>query len=146
VTPGEERSILVVDDDDGHTELVRRNLRRVGVKNPIEILRNGTDALAYVFSPTRGAAPLLMILDINMPGMDGIEVLTQIKNDPRTATIPVVMLTTTDDPRDVVRCHAAGCNLYVTKPVDPAAFVHAIERLGMLLEIARVPRSPARPG
>lgn len=146
MTQAETCTILVVDDDDGHTELVRRNLRRVGVKNPIEILHSGTDALAYVLSPTRGATPLLMILDINMPGIDGIEVLTQIKNDPRTATIPVIMLTTTDDPRDVMRCHEAGCNLYVTKPVDPAAFVHAVERLGMLLEIAHVPSGPVRSG
>lgn len=86
-----------------------------------------------------------MILDINMPGIDGIEVLTQIKSAPG-ATIPVIMLSTTDDPREVQRCHAAGCNLYVTKPVDPVAFAQAIERLGLLFEIASVPVPYPRPG
>lgn len=137
-------TIVVVDDDDGHVELVRRNLRRAGIPNPIEALHNGEVALDYVFRrgvyQDRPEAHVLFLLDINMSGgVDGIEVLRQIKSDPATRRIPVVMLTTADDPRDVDRCYDLGCNVYITKPVDPATFSRAIERLGLILSVARLP-------
>jgi len=136
--------ILVVDDDDGHRELIRRNLLRAGVTNPVIGLVNGSDALDYVFC--RGAhadrktdAQLLMLLDVNMPGINGIEVLRRIKSDPQTRKIPVIMLTTTDDPREVDQCYELGCSVYVTKPVDPTSFIEAIKRLGMFISIVRAP-------
>jgi CheY-like chemotaxis protein len=138
-------TILVVDDDDGHRELVRRNLKRGGVTNPIVCLLNGSDALDYVFS--RGAhagrrpdTELVMLLDLNMPGINGIEVLRRIKADPQKRKIPVIMLTTTDDPREVDECYALGCSAYVTKPVDATAFIDAIKKLGMFISIVRAPR------
>jgi CheY-like chemotaxis protein len=127
--------ILLVDDDAGHTELVRRNLRRFGIANPIETLSNGSAALDYVFRRGEHAAratdgELLILLDINMPGgVDGVEVLRQIKADPATRTLPVIMLTTTDDPREIERCRAHGCDGYVTKPIDPRALIEAVRRL-----------------
>jgi CheY-like chemotaxis protein len=79
-----------------------------------------------------------MLLDVNMAGLDGVEVLRQIKADPRKKKIPVIMLTTTDDPREINRCYELGCSVYVTKPVDPGAFIEAIKRLGMFISIVRV--------
>jgi len=140
-------TILVVDDDDGHRELVRRNLHRAGVTNPVIGLVNGTDALDFVFC--RGAyaqrktgAELLMLLDVNMPGINGIEVLRRVKTDPKTRKIPVIMLTTTDDPREVDQCYELGCSVYITKPVDPNHFIDAIKKLGMFISIVRAPRIP----
>ncbi len=136
-------TILVVDDDQGHRELIRRNLQRGGVTNPVLELANGKEALDFVFSrgahaQRKGDAELLMLLDVNMPGLDGVEVLRQIKADPRKKKIPVIMLTTTDDPREISRCYELGCSVYVTKPVDPGAFIEAIKRLGMFISIVRV--------
>jgi CheY-like chemotaxis protein len=149
MTPNEEVAILVVDDDPGHVELVRRNLRRAGINNPILAMGNGKEALDFVFcrGPHAGRkveGELLVLLDINMPGIDGVEVLRQIKADPSTKQIPVLMLTTTDDPREVNRCYELGCNVYVTKPVDPAAFIDAINRLGLFISIVKTPSDPRR--
>jgi CheY-like chemotaxis protein len=136
-------TILVVDDDEGHRELVRRNLKRSGVVNPVVCLPNGDEALDYIFF--RGAyagrpeAELLMLLDVNMPGTNGVEVLRQIKEDPRGHKIPIIMLTTTDDPREVKVCYDLGCSVYVTKPVDPSEFIEAVKRIGMFLTIVRLP-------
>jgi CheY-like chemotaxis protein len=136
--------VLIVDDDTGHTELVRRNLRRSGITNRLVPLTNGSDALDYVFrrgefSP-RQPTHLILLLDINMPGeVDGIEVLRQIKAHPTHRTIPVVMLTTTDDPREIERCYGLGCNVYMTKPIEPVAFIEAVNRLGLFISIVHVP-------
>ena len=75
-----------------------------------------------------------------MPRVDGIEVLRQLKADPNTSRIPIIMLTTTDDPREVERCYQLGCSIYITKPVEYAPFVEAVQRLGMFLQIVNVPR------
>src|SRR5438552_9014734 len=95
-------TVVVVDDDEGHVELVRRNLRRAGITNDILTFGNGSEALEYVFrrdahTVRNGRGELLILLDINMPGVDGVEVLRRIKADPETKKIPVIMLTTTDD-------------------------------------------------
>jgi CheY-like chemotaxis protein len=136
-------TILVVDDDQGHRELIRRNLQRGGVTNTVVDLASGKEALDYVFcrgvhAQRKSDSELLMLLDVNMAGLDGVEVLRQIKADPRKKKIPVIMLTTTDDPREINRCYELGCSVYVTKPVDPGAFIEAIKRLGMFISIVRV--------
>jgi len=136
-------TILIVDDDEGHVELLRRNLRRIALGNPIVTLNDGARALDYVFrrgefDGRTGPDPLLL-LDINMPGgVGGVEVLRQIKSDPRTRQIAVLMLSTTDDPREVARCYDLGCSVFITKPVDSILFIDAIKRLGFLLQIIRV--------
>ena len=88
---------------------------------------------------------MLLLLDIKMPRVDGVEVLRQVRADPKTATLPVIMLTTTDDPREIDRCYQLGCNVYVTKPVDYQAFVEAIKRLGLFLQVVAVPRNGVSP-
>jgi CheY-like chemotaxis protein len=136
-------TILIVDDDAGHVELVRRHLRRAGIANRFDSISDGESALDYVFGrerEERRAHRLLILLDLNIAGsIDGFEVLRQIKGEPSTRHIPVIVLTTTDDRRDVERCYGLGCNVYVTKPVDPAAFSDTIERVGMILSIASLP-------
>jgi len=128
-----QASILVVDDDEGHCELVRRNLQRGGVSNPIVPLTNGSMALDYIFrrgcfADRSASDELVVLLDINMPGIDGIEVLRQIKSQPDTRSIPVLMLTTAESPRDVDRCYEYGCNLYLTKSVESDQFIEAVRR------------------
>ena len=138
--------ILFAEDDAGHATLVQRNLIRAGIENPIVHVKDGQEALDYLRSEGRfaGQKPhdlLLMVLDINMPRVDGVEVLRQIKADERTARIPVIMLTTTDDPREIERCYVLGCSVYVTKPVRHEEFVEAVKRLGLFLQIVEIPRS-----
>ena len=82
---------------------------------------------------------LLLLLDINMPHIDGVEVLRQVKADPATAKLPVIMLTTTDDPREVGRCYQLGCGVYVTKPVQYEQFAEAMQRLGLFLDFVKIP-------
>jgi len=143
-------TILIVDDDEGHTELVRRNLRRTGISNPIASVDNGSDALDYVFchgvyANRPGNGELLILLDLRMPGgHDGVEVLRQIKVDPKAKSIPVIVLTTTDDPREINHCYELGCNVYITKPIEPSAFIEAIQRVGLMMSVMRMPTDPAR--
>jgi CheY-like chemotaxis protein len=125
-------TILVVDDDEGHCELVRRHLRRGGITHPVVPVANGRTALDFVFclgsfgerSPD---ADLLVLLDINMPGIDGIEVLRQIKSDPKTSGIPVLMFTSAENLREINRCREYGCDAYITKSVDATAFIAAVQ-------------------
>jgi len=141
-------TILIVDDDEGHIELVRRNLSRIALGNPIEALHDGAQALDYIFRrgdfADRTGESLLILLDINMPGsVDGVEVLRQIKADHQTCKIPVIMLSTTDDPREIALCYELGCSVYITKPVDPLQFIEAIKRLGLFLQVISLPEDNA---
>lgn len=136
--------ILLTDDDDGHASLVERNLVRSGIAAGIARARDGREALDFVhrrgpFADRPSTGPLLMLLDINMPFVDGISVLGAIKSGESTAGIPVIMLTTTDDPRDIQRCYSLGCSMYVIKPVEYEQFVAVVKRLGQFLQIVAVP-------
>jgi CheY-like chemotaxis protein len=136
-------TILMVDDDEGHIELARRNLRRIGVSNPIVTVNDGARALNYIFRrgefAQRDEVQLLILLDINMPGgVNGVEVLRQMKADPVTRKTPVIMLSTTDDPREIAMCYELGCSVYIKKPIDSVQFVEAMKRLGLFLQIIRV--------
>jgi CheY-like chemotaxis protein len=143
----EPLQILLAEDDDGHARLIERNLKRAGFINQIVRARDGQEALDLVRggASSSTAAHFLLLLDINMPRIDGVEVLRQLKSDPRTAKTPVIMLTTTDDPREVERCYQYGCSVYMTKPVRYEDFVEALTRLGMFLEIVKLPSAPTAP-
>ena len=142
-------SILIVDDDAGHCELVRRHLRRAGISNDVKMIHNGNEALVYLTalgSDGRRAdeGNLLVLLDINMPGgMSGIDVLRELRPSACGRTVPVIMLTTTDDPREIRRCYELGCNVYVTKPVELSQFLDALNRLGLFLSVVRMPGQAA---
>ena len=134
--------ILLAEDDDGHATLVERNLRRAGLSNDVTRFRDGQELLDHLFaraSESHAIADCVLLLDLNMRRVDGVEVLRRIKGDDRTATLPVIVLTTTDDPREIERCYRMGCNVYVTKPVDYEAFIEAIRRLGFFIQIVKVP-------
>lgn len=136
--------ILLAEDDEGHALLIRKNISRAGIANQIVHVTDGQQALDYVrregeHAGRPASSPLLVVLDINMPRLDGVEVLKRIKADEATCRIPVIMLTTTDDPREVARCYEAGCSVYITKPVEYEAFVEAVKRLGLLLQVVQIP-------
>jgi CheY-like chemotaxis protein len=144
--PLEPMLILLVEDDDGHANLVERNLRRAGVANEIQRLRDGQEALDFIqgegaYSGRDLGSSMLVLLDIKMPRVDGTEVLRRIKSNPHTALVPIIVLTTTDDPREVQRCYELGCSVYISKPVDYVAFVEAINRLGLFLQVVQIPDS-----
>jgi CheY-like chemotaxis protein len=137
-------TIILAEDDDGHASLIERNLRRSGVDNRFLRFTDGQQALDFLFAPARtGAESYVLLLDIKMPKVDGVEVLRQLKCTPRTATIPVIMLTTTDDPREIERCYQFGCNVYVTKPVEYEKFIDAVKRMGFFLQVVKVTPIPA---
>ena len=138
-------TILVVEDDEGHAILIRENLEMAGLKNPIRHFRDGQAVLDFFFDRHGRAMAVpdgayLLLLDIRMPKVDGIEVLRRLKSDPELRKLPVVMLTTTDDSREVERCHALGCNVYIQKPVDYDRFAEAIRRLGLFVSLLLVPQ------
>ncbi|WP_322092006.1 response regulator [Paraburkholderia bannensis] len=159
--PAERVSIVLIEDDDGHATLVERNLRRSGVSNGFLRFRDGQEALDYFFgapgapgmpgaSGTAGAsaanypsredlANFVVLLDLRMPRVDGFEVLRRLKAEPVTASVPVIVLTTTDDPREIERCYELGCNVYITKPVEYDAFIEAVRRLGFFLQVVKLP-------
>ncbi len=140
----QEVIILVADDDDGHAGLIRKNLARAGIANEIRRFRDGQEILDFLFR--QGPGPVqspdesyILLLDIRMPRLDGTEVLRRVKADPGLRKIPVIMITTTDDPREVEHCHTLGCNNYITKPVEYEDFVNAIRQLGLFLAVVQVP-------
>jgi len=138
-------TILLVEDDPGHARLIERNLRRAHITNEIVTLSDGQQAVDYLFKErtyqgATHAMPLLMLLDLNLPQLDGYQVLERIKTDKRTKHIPVLVLTTTDEPHEIERCYALGCNVYLTKPVEYEEFAEAIWKLGLFLSIVQIPR------
>ena len=142
--------IIIAEDDTGHARLIEKNLARVGLHNPIQRFENGQEVLDFFFR--RGSGPhrrpdtsYLLLLDIRMPKVDGVETLRQLKDDPSLRKLPVIMLTTTDDPREIERCHQLGCNSYIVKPVDYDKFGEAIKHLGMFVSLVQVPAINGQP-
>jgi CheY-like chemotaxis protein len=136
--------ILIVDDDEGHSILVRENLVAAGLNNAIQHFSDGQAALDFFFNPKAGRRydleqTYLILLDIRMPKVDGTEVLRRLKADPELRKMPVVILTTTDDAREVEKCHLLGCNVYIQKPVDYDKFAEAIRRLGLFITLMMFP-------
>src|SRR5262245_19645614 len=124
---GKPVTIVMIEDDDGHARLIERNIRRAGVNNEIIPFTDGTSALAYLFGPNAAAdasrsRALLILLDLNLPDMAGTDILSKVKSNEHTKRSPVVVLTTTDDQREIQRCYDLGANVYITKPVNYEAF------------------------
>lgn len=136
--------IVMAEDDSGHATLIQRNMKRAGLTNPLVHLKDGQEVLDFVMK--KGAhenrahdGPIVVLLDIKMPRVDGVEVLRRLKEDKKTVKIPVIMISTTDDAREIGRCYELGCAMYITKPVSYEAFVEAIHRLGLFLQVVRFP-------
>ncbi len=134
--------ILMVEDDPGHARLIERNLRRAGVTNNILVIDDGYDAVNYFFGEDGyvhrvADQAVLILLDLNLPGLTGLQVLERLKADQRTYTIPVIILTTTEEPQEIQRCYELGCSVYITKPVKYEQFVDTIQKLGLFLSIIK---------
>ncbi|HSJ78254.1 MAG TPA: response regulator [Erythrobacter sp.] len=133
-------TILMVEDDLGHARLIEKNIRRAGVMNEVIHAADGTTALNHL---KKGLAaehrPFLVLLDLNLPDMSGTTILEHLKSDPGLRRFPVIVLTTTDDEREIQRCYDLGANVYITKPVDYEAFTTAIRQLGLFLAVMQVP-------
>ena len=143
-TDKHEVTILLAEDDLGHAALIEKNLRRAKIANRIITVGDGQAALECLFGEGKWAGeipvrPMLVLLDLNMPVLDGYQVIERMKADERTSRIPVIVLTTTDDHREVDRCYDLGCNAYVTKPVDYERFCEAVQTLGLFLSIVAIP-------
>jgi len=127
--------ILLVEDSPEDFETTERAFRRSGLKNPIYRCADGEEALDFLYrrgrysDPDQAPRPGVILLDLNLPGTDGREVLSEIKNDPNLKQIPVIVLTTSKDERDIEVCYRCGANSYIQKPVDLDGFMKAIERL-----------------
>ncbi len=140
----EQVVILIAEDDPGHAVLIEKNLRRAGINNKIIRFADGHETLDFLFR--RGEGPqrepgtaYVLLLDIRMPKVDGVEVLRHLKQDEELKKLPVIILTTADDPREVEYCHRLGCGVYITKPVESDRFVEAMRQLGLLLMVVQVP-------
>lgn len=137
-------TIVMIEDDEGHARLIERNIRRSGVNNEIKPFTDGTSAVNYLFGKDgsgvehKGHA-LLILLDLNLPDMTGIEILRQVKENRYLKSTPVVVLTTTDDSHEIKRCYELGCNVYITKPVNYESFANAIRQLGLFFSVIQVP-------
>jgi len=136
--------VLIAEDDEGHAILIQQTLREAGVGNRVLHFTDGQAILDFLFR--RGLGPhclanqaYVLLLDIRMPKVNGVEVLRQMKTDDELRKLPVIMLTTTDDPGEVARCHELGCSVYIQKPVDYDRFSEAIRRLGLFIMLLLVP-------
>lgn len=140
-------SIVMIEDDEGHARLIEKNIRRAGVNNEIIPFTNGTEALAYLFGAdgsgmVSSGRQLLILLDLNLPDMGGVDILEKVKGNVHTKRSPVVVLTTTDDSREIQRCYDLGANVYITKPVNYEGFANAIRQLGLFFSVMQVPETP----
>jgi len=139
-------TIVMIEDDQGHARLIEKNIRRAGVNNEIAAFADGTTALSYLLGPDGSGAVsahryLLILLDLNLPDMAGVDILARIKANAHVKRSPVIVLTTTDDSREIQKCYDLGANLYVTKPVNYEDFAHAIRQLGLFFSIVQVPEN-----
>ncbi|ODT84027.1 response regulator [Devosia sp.] len=139
-------TIIMIEDDEGHARLIEKNIRRAGVANEIVAFASGTEALGYLLGPdgsglASAGRMMLMLLDLNLPDMTGVSILEKVKNNPHTRRTPVVVLTTTDDEREIQRCYDLGANVYITKPVDYDGFANAIKQLGLFFSVMQVPET-----
>ena len=137
-------TIIMIEDDEGHARLIERNIRRSGVNNEIVPFTNGTEAVHYLFGKDGSAVErkgqaLLILLDLNLPDMTGIDILKRVKENKHLKSTPVVVLTTTDDSQEIKRCYELGCNVYITKPVNYESFANAIRQLGLFFSVIQVP-------
>lgn len=137
-------TIVMIEDDEGHARLIERNIRRAGVTNEIIPLASGHAALEYLLGEDESGSvhskrALLILLDLNLPDMSGVDILQKIKNNAHIKRSPVVVLTTTDDEREIQRCYDQGANVYITKPVNYESFANAIRQLGLFVAVMQVP-------
>ncbi|MFO1030887.1 MAG: response regulator [Planctomycetota bacterium] len=136
--------ILLVEDDPRDLELTMRTLQRHRIANTIRVARDGAEALELLLGEQAGPPPRLVMLDLKLPKRTGLEVLTAMRQDPRTRAVPVVVLTSTDDQPEIDACYRQGVNSFVRKPVEFAAFSEAVRQIGMYWLLLNQPPTEAR--
>lgn len=139
--------ILLVEDDHRDVEMTLRALKKVNLANKVHVVNDGEEALAYIFATGAYADrvmdehPKVILLDLKLPKVDGLEVLSKIKSDDRTKTIPVVVLTSSREEQDVIDSYKLGVNSYIVKPVDFDKFLHSVQELGLYWALLNEPPS-----
>jgi len=132
-----KKTILLVEDNANDEYLTLRALKKYNVANDVTVARDGVEALDYLFATGAHTGrdtrelPLVVLLDLKLPKVDGLEVLRRVRSDERTQMLPVVILTSSNEERDVINGYKLGTNSYVQKPVDFAAFMDAVGQLGL---------------
>jgi two-component system, response regulator len=146
----EHAPILLVEDNSDDEELTLRALQKNHIRNEVVVARDGVEALDYLFGngTHRGRdvtrMPQVVLLDLKLPKIDGLEVLRQLRSDPRTRLLPVVILTSSNEQRDKIAAYGSGANSYIRKPVDFAQFIEAVRQLGLYWLILNEPPPAAR--
>ena len=148
----DQRPILLVEDNQDDEVLTLRAFRKSNIRNPVVVARDGAEALDYLFGRNAYASrdlsimPQVVLLDVHLPKLDGLEVLRHIREDERTRSLPVVMLTSSNEERDLSGSYQLGVNSYVRKPVDVTSFFEAVRQLGMYwLVLNELPSAAAAP-
>ncbi|WP_439813892.1 response regulator [Zavarzinia sp. CC-PAN008] len=132
-------TIVMIEDDEGHARIIEKNIRRAGINNELTHFTHGQPALDFLFGMLRG--PALVLLDLNLPDLNGVEILARVKSHPVLKRTPVIVLTTVEDSDEITRCYDLGCNCYIKKPVNFEAFSQAILQLGLMLAVIQVPET-----
>jgi two-component system response regulator len=139
--------ILLVEDNPDDLELTLHSLKKHRIANHIQVARDGAEALEYLFNvggyaeQEAALRPRVILLDLKLPKVDGLEVLRRLKADPRTRTMPVVILTSSREDRDLAQCYELGVNSYIVKPVDFEQFVEAVRQAGLYWMLLNQPPS-----
>jgi two-component system response regulator len=132
-----EKTIMLVEDNPDDEELTLRALRKASIANNVFVARDGQEALDFLFGTGQHAGrepqtmPAVVLLDLKLPKLDGIDVLQRMRADPRTRLVPVVVLTSSSEDEDMLRSYQSGANSYVRKPIEFSEFAHAVTQLGM---------------
>lgn len=139
----EPKTILLVEDNADDEQLTLRAMRQSDVPNIIRVARDGAEAIDALFGPNAGSRlPDLVLLDLKLPKVSGLEVLQRMRSEERTRTLPIVVLTSSDEERDIVESYNLGANSYIRKPVDFDEFIDAVRQLGLYwLSMNRTARS-----
>lgn len=140
---GKPVTVVMIEDEAGHARLIEKNIRRAGVNNEIVGFADGASALRYLLGPdgsgqVNARRQLLILLDLNLPDMTGLEILASVKGNIHLKRSPVIVLTTTDDMREIQKCYDGGANAYITKPLNYEGFSAAIRQLGLFLSVIQV--------
>lgn len=140
-----DKTILLVEDNPDDEALTLRAFRKSNILNPVVVARDGVEALDYLFGTGAHAGrdtaeqPQVVLLDLKLPKLDGLEVLQRLRADPRTRLLPVVILTTSNEDRDILSSYQLGANSYIRKPVDFEQFIEAARQLGLYWLVLNVP-------
>lgn len=141
LSPLDQRLIVLVEDNPDDEMLTLRALKRNGIANPVVVLRDGAEALDFLLAPD-APSPQLVLLDLKLPRIDGLEVLERLRHEPKTALLPIVILTSSNEQHDLQESYRRHANSYIRKPVDFQQFIEAVRQLGLywlvLNETARI--------